>query len=667
MSGVRKKCLQKLSVAACLLLLAAPELRAQSPTTTTLTVSSNSVTAGTVVTLTAAVTAAGKPVAPGQVNFCNAAAVYCEGPALLGQAQLTVSGTASIKLVPGIGAHSIKAVLQGTMNAAGSSSGRETVTVTGVHATSTAISAAGTAGNYQLTAAVVGSSTQLPTGQVSFADSTNQLKLGAATLGPGTTSSSFTSLISPNAGNEPVALAIGDFNGDGKPDVAVVNTNTDTVTILLGNAAGAFTYSSTLPTGASPRAIAVGDFNDDGNLDLAVANINSNNVTLLFGDGKGGFVVSSSSPVTGTGPNSMAVGDFNGDGNADLAVTNQFSSTVTILLGDGHGNFTAGPQSPATGSFPYAVAAGDFNRDGNQDLAVANYYGSDVTVLLGNGKGDFTAAPSPGTGVYPDSVAVGDFNGDGKPDLAVANQFSATVTILLGDGNGGFAPPTASGYQPPVTGKMPDSVAVGDFNGDGVQDLAVANSNSNSVTILFGKGDGTFPTATAQTVSSGSGTAPYSLAVGDSNGDGRTDFGHGGFRQRRCNRPAQCRNDHCHSDARRHHVTRRQRAECGCGISGLCRLRRKHVGHGHPCRNARPHESRAGCRAGTDGGFGRNIPVDRDCVAGACRHPEPGRNCVLLQRLIPDGDCPVRESAGGLQHKFFHRGNRYFDDRESLG
>jgi hypothetical protein len=329
-----------------------------------------------------------------------------------------------------------------------------------------------------------------------------------------TTSVTMSLASSPAAGYEPYSVAVGDFNGDGRLDLAVSNSYDGRVSILLGDGAGNFTLASSPFVGGSPYGVAVGDFNGDGKLDLAVAIEDLNTVAILLGDGTGNFTLASS-PATGGAPYSVAVGDFNGDGNLDLAVANAGINinTVSILLGDGTGNFTLA-SSPATGRTPDSVAVGDFNGDGKLDLAVANLYSNTVSILLGDGTGNFTLASSPATGAYPNSVAVGDFNRDGKLDLAVANA-SATVSILLGDGTGNFTLASS-----PMVGLVPYSVAVGDLNGDGKLDLVTANIDSNNVSILLGDGTGNFTLASSPAV----GTFPDSVAVGDFNGDGRLDL-----------------------------------------------------------------------------------------------------------------------------------------------
>jgi uncharacterized membrane protein len=489
---------------------------AQTTSSTTLTVTSagapvTSVAAGSVVTLTAAVSAGSAPLTTGQVRFCDATATYCEDGHLLGTAQLTSAGTAVLKFVPGMGSRSYKAVFAGTQNNAGSSSGAAALAVTAAIASTTTLAQSGAAGNYTLTATVTGQGLLPPTGNVSFQDtSSGNAVVGTAALGQGKTTLNWANPQSPATGTQPEGIATGDFNGDGIPDLAIANQNSNTVTILLGKGDGTFTASSVSPpTGSYPGSIVVADFNGDGKPDLAVGNLNSSTLTILLGNGDGTFTPAAS-PATGSRPISIAVGDFNRDGIPDLAVANQYSSTVTILLGNGDGTFTQS-SSPVTGSYPTSVAVGDFNGDGVSDLAVGNEFSNTVTILLGNGDGTFIANPvSPQTGSDPYFIAVGDFNGDGITDLAVANDGGSTLSILLGNGDGTFTPAAS-----PTTGSEPTSVAAGDFNGDGKVDLAVSNYGGNSVTVLLGNGDGTF-TATTQSV----GTEPWAIAEGPFNKNG---------------------------------------------------------------------------------------------------------------------------------------------------
>ncbi len=326
------------------------------------------------------------------------------------------------------------------------------------------------------------------------------------------------------AGRFPQSVAAGDFNGDGKVDLAIPNSVSNDVTILLGDGMGGFTVASGSPfvVGNTPSSIAVGDFNGDGKPDLAIAT--TNDVSVLLGNGNGGFTPALGSPFAmGSLPSSIAVGDMNGDGKADLIIVSAFANILTVMLGDGSVGFTVPTMMGrlSTGRAPVSAAIGDFNGDGKADLALANELDNNVTVLLGFlNLGFTTAVGSPfAVGNYPSAVAVGDFNRDGKADLAVANIHDNNVSILLGNGTGGFI--AASG-SPFAVGNGPASISVGDFNGDGKADLATANRYGNDVTVLLGNGMGAFTAGEGSPFAVG--TNPVGLTTGDFNRDGRADL-----------------------------------------------------------------------------------------------------------------------------------------------
>src|SRR5256886_2783678 len=238
--------------------------------------------------------------------------------------------------------------------------------------------------------------------------------------------------------------------------------------------------------GSNPASVAAGDFNRDGVLDLATANYGSNNVSVLLGNGDGTFQAAQTYATAGFNPEFVAVGDVNLDGRQDLAVAQSGStpSLVSVLLGNGDGSFQPA-RIFATGQGSLSVAIGDVNGDGRPALAVADFRPTDVSVLLGNGDGTFQAPRNFATGTVPLSMAVGDVNSDGQADLAVANfDFNIrgpnTVSVLLGNGDGTFQ--AAQAFS---VGTNPASVAMGDFNGDVRQDLAVGNFNSDNVSVLI--------------------------------------------------------------------------------------------------------------------------------------------------------------------------------------
>jgi hypothetical protein len=350
---------------------------------------------------------------------------------------------------------------------------------------------------------------------------------------------SFAPAVSLPVGFRPESIVTADLNNDGKQDIVVLNQGQfpdfqSSVSVLLGNGDGSFRPAVT--TGLLPGAnsVAAGDFDNDGRLDLAVANRLSDVVEVLRGNGDGTFQDNPAllpvSPVGPTFPSvSVAVGDFLHNGALGIAVTSGASNTVGVFVGNGDGTFQDRVDY-AVGFNPQSVVAVDLGN-GQVDLVVANHDSSDVSVLLGNGDGTFQPAQnidvktqSFGLDSHPMTLLAADANGDGKPDLLVS-QFVGVdagetfVTVLPGNGDGTFQAPIHTN-----AGVDRFGLAVADFDGDGKLDFAVEELDNffpGAADVLLGNGDGTFGD---RLVFQTGGDAGFGVAAADFNGDGRPDL-----------------------------------------------------------------------------------------------------------------------------------------------
>jgi len=357
------------------------------------------------------------------------------------------------------------------------------------------------------------------------------------------------------SGSGPWAMATGDLDGDDIDDLVVVNAFNNSVSVLLGNADGTFDSGISYSTGSGgsgfPQDIAVADFDGDGNPDVAIAGDASGGaiVTVMRGNGAGGL---SHAGNFGSGQQASAIatGDFNHDGNQDIAVTHSSGGgLVSVLLGNGTGGFISQGSFSVGANDPESIALADINDDGNLDVVTGNRSSNSISLLLGNGNGQLGAASTFSTagGMSPEAVAVGDLNKDGRLDVVAVGSFFTgepdfnlvgKMSVFLGSSSGTFSGAVSYETTNPIA-----SVALSDFDGDGILDVAVVTSPL-SVGAPPEGAEGGLPFGPLVLVYPGLGNGsldafvPFSLGieselrdlvVGDWDGDGKADIASVGF------------------------------------------------------------------------------------------------------------------------------------------
>jgi hypothetical protein len=325
--------------------------------------------------------------------------------------------------------------------------------------------------------------------------------------------------------SRPMSMAIGDLNNDHWLDIVVTHDGTNDISIHFGYGNGSFGNQTTYFTGydSSLYSVVVNDFNNDHHLDIAVANYGTNNVGIFLGYGNGSFAtqtIYSTGPQSG--PYSIAVNDFNNDGQVDIAVANSGGNNVGIFLANGDGTFRSQKTyTTSPGTYPVSIIIGDFNQDNLLDIATSNYDTNNISILIGHGNGSFAAPTMHSTGIdsNPFGMAVGDFNNDNKSDIAVVDSSTNNILVLIGytmiqSEN----PPTYS------TGaaSLPNQIAIGDFNNDTQLDLVVANFGTSNVGIFLGYENGSFHKQ--RTYSTGNNSQPRAIIVIDLDNDHKLDI-----------------------------------------------------------------------------------------------------------------------------------------------
>jgi hypothetical protein len=354
---------------------------------------------------------------------------------------------------------------------------------------------------------------------------------------PGGCKTEFATRVNFSTGGTPYSVSIGDLDKDGKSDLAVANYGSNTVSVFRNTSTtGGVSFAAKVDfgTGSSPKSVSIGDIDGDGKPDLVVTNSGASNSVSVFRNTSTPGVINAGSFAakidfgTGSSPWSVSVGDLNADGKPDLAVANRVSNTVSVFRNTSTSGIVSflSRVDFATGSSPYSVSIGDLDRDGKPDMAVASN-GSNIVSAYQNtstsGAVSFAAKVDFNAGSGPISVSIGDIDGDGKLDLAVANNSSNNASVFRNTSTPGII--NAGSFAARVdfaAGGAPQIISIGDIDGDSKPDLAVANFSGSSVSVLRNTSV-TGTVSFSAKVDLGSAGQASSVIIGDFDGTGKPE------------------------------------------------------------------------------------------------------------------------------------------------